>query len=319
MRRRRGLRAAAAAVRLRGLVPAAVAIALVPAIAPAADASGEAGAHPSLSALITDARLPEISGFARSRAHRGLLWAHNDGDDAPRLYAIDGDGDVRGTLQLDGVDNTDWEDLASYAHDGRRYLVVADTGDNGGIRKEIALIRVEEPDALSGEARAPADRMRLRWPDGPRDCEALAIDADENAAYLIAKKRVPAEVWRVPLDFSDEDRVHVPQRVGAIAAIAQPSSDDLERNPVFGRYRAQISGADIAPAGDAFAVLNYRAAHVYRRHDGESWAQALARPPREIAYPWLPQAEAIAFDASGDALWISTEKLPAALLRLPID
>ena len=49
------------------------------------------------------------------------------------------------TFRLEGVPKTDWEDIAAFELDGRTYLLVADTGDNGGLRKTLQLHVVEEP------------------------------------------------------------------------------------------------------------------------------------------------------------------------------
>ena len=271
-----------------------------------------------LAAVVTDTRLAEISGMAASLRHPGLLWVHNDSDDAPRLHAIDHQGEVRASLTLRGAANTDWEDLAAFERDGQSYLLVADTGDNGGIRSQLTLLVVAEPATIAEDQQAePAWQVRFRWPDGPRDCEAVAVDAAAGFVYLVAKKRVPPEVWRVPLR-PQGDAVVEAERVGALAGVSQPSEADLERNPVYGRYRSQITAADIGAGGRLFAVLNYRTAYVYRRRDGEPWAAALARPPQELPFPWLPQAEALALDPGGRWAWISSEKLPAPLLQVPL-
>ncbi|HET9048210.1 MAG TPA: hypothetical protein VFN29_04510, partial [Chiayiivirga sp.] len=90
----------------------------------------------SLVAVLTDARLDEVSGLAVSRRHPGIVWVHNDSHDANTLHAVDENGQVRASVDLP-VPNVDWEDIASYEREGRTYLLVADTGDNGGIRKEL--------------------------------------------------------------------------------------------------------------------------------------------------------------------------------------
>ena len=170
---------------------------------------------------------------------------------------------------------------------------------------------------MANSRASPAWTVRFRWPDGARDCEAVAVDAAAGYVYLVAKKRVPPEVWRVPLHPVGEEPVAA-ERVGTLAGVVQPSAADLERNPVYGRYRSQITSADISADGRRFAALNYRTAYVFTRTDGEDWSAALAREPLDLALPWLPQAESLAFDSSGDAVWISSEKLPAPLLQVSL-
>lgn len=285
-------------------------------LAAAPAAPGQPGS--ALIALITDTRLAEISGMAQSRRHPDILWVHNDSDDEAQLFAIDQSGKVRGALTLDGVENIDWEDMAAFEHEGRPYLLVADTGDNGGIRTTLRLLVVVEPERLQDDQHASvAWTLAFRWPDGARDCEAVAVDAAAGIVYLVAKKRVPPEVWRIPLHPGGDAPV-LAERVGTLAGVVQPSAADLEKNPVYGRYRSQITAADISPDGRWFAALNYRTAYLYARGGDEDWAQAMARDPVELDLPWLPQAEAIAFDGTGSAVWISSEKLPAPLLRASV-
>lgn len=270
----------------------------------------------ALTALITDEKLDEISGLAASRRHPGIFWVHNDGDNAAELYAIDPQGERRAILHIEGVRNVDWEDIAAFTWQGRHYLLIADVGDNGGLRTQLSLLAIEEPPTLRDAVTRPAWKQTFRWPDGARDCEAMAVDEREGAVYLVSKKRVPPELFRVPL--RPGGAVQVAQRLGTLSGIEQPTDDDLRRNPVYGRYRAQITAADIAPDGSHFAVLNYRRVYLWPRRPG-GWADAVGHTARVIEFPWTPQAEALGFDLSGRSLWISSERLPAPLLRLPFD
>lgn len=286
-----------------------------PALAPRSASNGPAelpeGAR--LSALLTDVRLAEISGLAVSRRHPGIVWVHNDSGASSALFAVDAHGRVRARLDLP-VPNVDWEDLASFERDGRAFLLVADTGDNGGLRRELALHLVEEPEALEDGRTEAVRTIRFRWPDGPRDCEAVAVDAGEGAVYLVSKKRVPPELFRLPLFPDDAEAVQVAEPLGTLAGILQPSAEERENSPVYGKYRGQITAADIRTDGDLFAVMSYRYLYLWPRH-AEGWAQALRQPPRRLDLPWMAQAEGMGFDAQDDALWISSERLPAPLIH----
>ncbi len=265
---------------------------------------------------ITDPTLDEISGMAVSRRHPDTIWVHNDSGDASHLYAISEGGEVQATVTLEGVTHTDWEDMAGFELDGRRYLLIADTGDNGGLRKTLSLHVIAEPDSIGDRSVTPAWTIRFRWPDGPRDCEAVAVDAERGEILLIGKKRVPPDLFRLPLRPDGSD-IQVAEPIGRLAGIVQPTAEDLRRNPRFGRYRSQITAADLSEDGRRLAVLNYRTAYVYVRHENEGWGEAVTRTPIEVPYPWLPQAEAIGFDGQGH-LWIASEKRPTPLLRLPL-
>jgi hypothetical protein len=272
-----------------------------------------------LVAVLRDARLNEISGMVTSRLHAGVLWVHNDSDGPAELFAIDVEGKVLATVLLDGAENRDWEDITAFERDGISYLMIADTGDNGGLRSSLELAVVKEPESLVDQTLPLAWTQRFRWPDGPRDTEAVGVDPHDDHVYLISKKRVPAELWRLALGAENAARTDVAERVGALTGIAQPSAEDLKRNPVFGRYRSQITGMDISRDGLRMAVLNYRTAYVYQRSLNEPWSAALSRVPLEIPYPWMAQAEGITWSANGQSLWIGTERLPAPLIEISLD
>ena len=66
------------------------------------------------------------------------------------------------------------------------------------------------------------------------------------------------------------------------------------------------------------AVLTYNAAWIYERHPGEDWATAFARTPRSFPIALLAQAEAIAFGADNDTVYVTGERWPVPLLKLDV-
>ena len=273
---------------------------------------------PEIAGLVTDAALAETSGLAASRTRPGDWWTINDGGNAAQLHLMDDRGRHRGSVDVAGIENRDWEDLAAFEFEGRPMLLVADTGDNGGIRRELQLHAIEEPVTLDRPARV-AWTLRFRWPDGPRDCEAIAVDAARGEVLLVSKKRVPPELFRLPLRPPADGGVLVAEPLGTLAGVAQPDADDLARNPVYGRYRAQITGAALSPNGRVLAVLSYRSLHFVVRERGAGWTAALARPVSTLVLPWVPQAEAVAFATDGLSLQIGSEQLPSPLLRYRVE
>lgn len=284
---------------------------LAPAVAP-----GARWGEPEAMGLVTEAEIDEISGLAASRRHPGRYWAHNDSGNTAELHLVDERGRHQASVATPGAPNLDWEDMASFRLDGRDYLMVADTGDNGGIRRSLSLHVFEEPADLSRPA-ALAWTQRFRWPDGPRDCEAVAVDAARREVLLVSKKRVPAELFRVRLGPGDEEQVA--ELVGTLPGIEQPDASDLESSPVYGRYRAQVTAADLSPNGRVLAVLNYRSIHFLVRGPDGDWRPGLARKMPHLTLPWLPQAEAIAFSTDGHSLTVASEQLPSPVIRFRIE
>jgi len=271
---------------------------------------------PEVAGLVTDQAMDEISGLAASRTHPGRYWAINDSGNTAQLHLMDGNGQHQGSVDVVGAANVDWEDLASFELNGRHYLLIADTGDNGGIRQALALHVFEEPADL-GQPATLAWTVRFRWPDGPRDCEAAAVDPVSGEVLLVSKKRVPAELFRVPLE--DAGELRVAEKLGNLVGIQQPDAGDLARSPLYGRYRAQVTGADLSPNGRVLAVLNYRSIHFVVRQPGQGWQAALATALPHLPLPWIPQAEAIAFSLDGQEMRVGSEQLPSPLVRYRIE
>jgi hypothetical protein len=302
-------------MRRHRLAPCAVLLLAVLAAAPARALHWGA---PEYAGLLADPALAEVSGLAASRAQPGRYWINNDADNDPSLHLIADDGSHLASMKIGGAANVDWEDLAGFTYDGKPMLLVADTGDNGGIRKTLKLYVVEEPAKLrDGDIVPLAWTIEFAWPDGARDCEAVAVDAARGEVLLVSKKRVPPELFRLPLRPSTPG-LQVAQRIGTLSGITQPREEELRQNPVYGRYRSQVTGADLSPNGRVLAVLNYSRIYFFTRTDGQDWTQALLDHAGVLDFPWLPQAEAIAFSVDGSSLLIGGEQRPSPLLRFRI-
>jgi hypothetical protein len=251
-----------------------------------------------------------------SRRHADVLWVENDGGNAPVLYAVSPRGALLATDPVEGVANTDWEDLAAFDLDGRHYLLIADIGDNGGLRHTLQLHAVEEPASLRDASLRPAWSVSFRWPDGPRDCEAAFVDAAAGKVLLVSKKRHPPELFEVPLRPAAGTTV-VARRIGTLAGVPQADARSLRDRPRAARLVGQVTSADLSPDGRSLAVLTFQDVLFYPRRQGEGWAQALARKPRVEPLPsLLPQAEALAWSATGAGLYASGEFRPAPIFYL---
>jgi hypothetical protein len=298
-------------------MPHRVVLALLCCVLPAS-----AMAEATLTGWISSPALPEISGMAASHAHPGTLWVENDSGNPADVYAVSPGGTLLATLHVDGVPNIDWEDFASFDMDGHHYLILADTGDNGGIRKTLALHVIEEPKELHDAHARPAWSIAFRWPDGPRDCEAVAVDVRTSSILLITKKRVPAQLFRLPLrpmtTNSKEPGVLTAELLGTLAGIPQPTADEIAAAPHYARYLSQVTAVDIAPDRNSIAVLTYRRAYLYRRSATEDWAQAVSHAPIQLSFEWMPQAEALAFALDGHSFYVSGEHLPAPIVQVDV-
>lgn len=267
------------------------------------------------------AEIRESSGLAVSRRDPEIFWTHGDSGGESVLSAITRDGILRGRLRITGVKNIDWEDIASFELDGKAWLLIADTGDNKAGRGDCALYVVEEPDAagLATDAERAASvawRIPVIYPDGPRDCEAVAVDAKEDRVYLLAKRKTPHGLYALHLRPTPSGRPMPPmERVGELPAF--PPAPEAERMlpTARGMFRPQPTGMDIAADGSAAAIVTYGDVLVYPRRKDEPWAKALAREPSRLEEHGLRQAEAVAFGADSREILVTTEGAEAPVLR----
>lgn len=301
------------------LLACALALVLVPALTSCNQPSQLPDTQ--IAGLMLDGDLDEISGIAASRREDGVLWAIDDSGKPANLYAISHRGNRLGTFKIEGVEKTDWEDIASFDLDGKPYLLIADTGDNGGIRKTLSLHIIAEPEnAEAGGTLKPAWSIRFRWPDGARDCEAVAVDTERNEILLITKKRQPPQLYILPLredNSKKTPKVQSARLAGTLAGVPQASANERRDNPSMARLRSQVTAAGINPQRDAIAVLTYANLLVYPREPNDTWSQAVARPPLVVRMTLLPQPEAVTFSRGGKGIYATGEFSPAPILYLP--
>ncbi|MFT7044208.1 MAG: hypothetical protein ACJAW7_002978 [Candidatus Azotimanducaceae bacterium] len=258
-------------------------------------------AHPALT---------EASGLAISTRDQDVLFAINDSGNEPRLFALDHTGKDLGTWLIDGVDNIDWEDLASFELDNKHYLLIADTGDNMRWRSTMHLYMVETPDlaATSKEASLPvAWQVEFQFEHGPRDSEAIAVDVSGMQVLLLAKRVIPPQVYRLPLkpDSTQQRTRHIARQIGVVS-LPRPTNEDLRQDPLFGQYQSQPTAMDIN--GNRLVILTYKDAWLFTRLVGQDWSSALQQVPGRITLPSIHQQEAVALGDQGRRLWFTGEQ-----------
>lgn len=274
-------------------------------------------APPSLNALIHDTQLDEISGLASSRRVDDLYWVHNDEPRPAQLHALNGAGQRKGNIRIEGVRAIDWEDITSYTLDGKPWLLIGDIGDNGGVRKDYQLIAIEEPE-LPADGQTvvvkPAWRLRFRYPDAAHDCEAFAVDVRTRTILLLTKRTAQPILYSLPLGAGDGS-TQIAKKLLEITSIPRPNALELLARFPASRYGGWPTGMDIDVAGQRAVVLTYRDLWIFPRATGESWDQAFARKPQRLPLPAIAQAEAVGFDRRGISIYVSGERLPAPWLR----
>lgn len=244
---------------------------------------------------VDDPAADELSGHARSLAQPGVLWTQEDSGADPVLLAMRANGHVLAHIPVTGAEAVDWEDIAAVLTPGDRSLLyVADIGDNNRARESIDVYRVPEP-RLDAARSAPAARLRLRYPDGPHDAEALLVDASTDDLVVVTKTADGARAYRAP---------------ASLAPSATPTT--LERGPRIDL--GLVTAGDVSADHRIVAVRSYLSLMVWTRRPGEPLLETLARPGcRSPTLLLEGQGEALALDAHGTSALTVTEGSGAAV------
>ncbi len=283
------------------------------------DAPGDAGDAdrvPVAAGALESPAIVEASGLAVSRRDPSALWVVNDGGEAPVLHRLRGAGTAAGQSRVEGAENRDWEDLASFRLDGEPWLLIADIGDNGGVRDYLTLYVVPEP--LAEEPVRPAWSIRFTYPDGPHDAESVAVDAGAGRVFVLTKRTEPAQLHELPLRPPPDGRVLTTTPLGPVTSL--PGRNEASRAGFAAMipYHWQPTGMDIAADGSAIVILTYADVYYYPRAAGEAWFEVLAKAPRALGMPLTPVAEGVAFDETGRIVYVTAEGRHAPLLRFEL-
>jgi len=263
---------------------------------------------------VRDPAIGESSGLAASRRNPGLLWTHNDSGDDPLVFCLDLQGRSCGVWQVTGADAWDWEDMAAGPGPkaGEPYLYLGDIGDNLDQRDEIIVYRIPEPVAGGGGSvstkgspatTAAAEALRLQFPDGPHNAEALLVHPSTGDIYVVSKEAQSAKVYKAAAPL-------VPSKVAMMIQVG------TIRLGTGSRGLETITGADISPDGRRVAVSTYAQGYELELPEGEVFDDIWAQRPIPVVLGPRPQGEAVAYRLDGRALLTSSEIVPWTLQQV---
>ncbi|MFF9333853.1 WD40 repeat domain-containing protein [Streptomyces albogriseolus] len=238
---------------------------------------------------INDPRVTESSGLAASRQHPGVYWTHNDSDDGPHLYAVDGStGDTVARLTLTGIGTP--RDVEAISVGPGNRLFVADVGDNlGGTWPYVWIYELPEPERLQ-DATVRATQYVVKYADGPRDAEAMVVHPKTGRVYLIDKHEDGGHLYEGPEKLS-------------------PSGDNVFR-PVA-PVELWTTDAALSPDGQHLAVRGYFGGIHYAWNGGK-----LKREGR-LSVPLQGQGESVTYSADGSRLLFGSEGEQSGVVSRP--
>lgn len=243
-------------------------------------------------AEISDSKLAEASGMVASRTNTGLFWIINDSGNDPKLYLINEKGATVHSYWIDGVINTDWEDLSIYQDKSseKTQLFVGDIGDNLAVRECIKVLAFEEPTFKNSDDTiiSTYNTYLFKYEDSARDAETLMVDPSTSKMYIISKREKNVVIYEAPTQLIDKDTMILSHK----------------GNLPF----HNITSGDISFDGSEILLKNYNAIFYWNKAEGETFVQAISKDHELLNYKPEPQGESICWGMEKDGFFTLSER-----------
>jgi hypothetical protein len=231
---------------------------------------------------------------------------HNDGD-LQQLFAVTTSGRLVARVRV-STTVVDVEDIAigPGPKNGVDFVYLGDIGDNNENRKEVRIVRFGEPILSSvneAEIRVGgAEVLRLTYPDGPHNSEALLVDPATGDIYIATKANERTRLYRAA--------------AGNLMANS-PAVLELVANLKV----EDISGGDISRSGDRVLLRKEDRGWLWTRQAGEELTAALKRAPIGVRVRGRGQGnngEAVGFSPNGGSYFTVSEGKQPVICVFPV-
>ncbi|WP_298892750.1 hypothetical protein [uncultured Psychroserpens sp.] len=162
-----------------------------------------------------------------------LLWVIEDAGNKNNLYALNREGSIIKDIDIDNIQNIDWEDLTS-DDDGNMYI--GDFGNNSKKRKNFAIYKVTNPKNIDKSTTANVISFTLPKKIKSKDFESFFLY--NNAFYLFSKDHKKCKLFKVPNTIGD----HV--------------AEFISEYKFEGKYK-KVTSADISDDGRTVVLLTH--------------------------------------------------------------
>ena len=255
---------------------------------------------------ITPGQIDEASGMVDSRSQPGNVWIEQDSGNPPELALLGYDGKVKGKLTVPSIINRDWEELSigPGPKDGTNYLYIGEIGDNNNQYETVQIYRLPEPTNLQTPIQAAQiDRINFRYPQGPRDAEAMFVDPQSKDIYVISKREQVVHLYGLAYPQNTKD--------------LSTATDYGEIPNVGGGLANYVTGAAISPDGTEVLVRTYTNTYYWKRDKGQSIPDVMQYGThRTLVTRVEPQGEAICFDKDAKGFFTISERASASSVNL---
>ncbi len=235
--------------------------------------------------------LDEASGLACSQINKGILWSQNDSGGKAAVFALDTQGRLVCRLELVGVKNRDWEELA-VARDpktGKSHIYIGEIGDNNARYESVKIYKVEEPVLSPGDTLLSAkdfETYEVTYADGARDAEAMFVEPASGDIYIISKREEQVGLYRIAAPSAAKKNIAI--RISSLPL-------------------AWVTAADLSPNGKKLLVKTYTGVFRFKSKLAKNGELLLSKRPKALPYKVEPQGEGICWDAKGKGYYTLSE------------
>lgn len=268
-------------------------------------------------AVLDDKRIKESSGLCLGGRDPSIFWTLNDSGGEPCVFAIDRGGKTRAKVRVRDAANFDWEDIALGKDEkGAPALFIGDIGDNLQMRPTIQVYQIPEPEinepgkVVEETISAAPVIWRVSYPDGKHNAESLLVDPKTNRLHILTKSEDgPSALYVFPQPMQKE----VSMTLEKVAELTFPKLIRAGKRP---HDNCMTTAAGFSPDGARLVVATYSSLYEWKLSPDQPLADALNQPPARIEPELLRQLEGVCYDGDNLTLWLTSEHLPAPLLRV---
>lgn len=243
--------------------------------------------------------LKECSGIVM--VNRNKMWAHNDGGNAPVLFAVDSLGKILETKRVVGAANVDWEDICR----DEKYFYIGDFGNNANKRKGLQIYRILNPDSVKDD-RVKSETIEFSYADQvfPTSENKMNYDVEamvnfNDSLFLFTKNRTKpfngyVYVYKLP---------------------AKPGKYQLSKTDslFLGKSNAfeyMITSAAISPNKKNLVLLSYNKLWIFSCFEGSNFFKGTKNV---VDLNSFSQKEAVSFVNDEEVYITDEEALPISI------